>query len=421
MIPGSQGKLHTCGWCYTARFPSMFNAALRRSAMLLTALLLGFNCKAQQESQSPWQAAVGDLVQQVLSRMGSPSAVSLSFANLSSLTANEQSTIKQTIMTDFRNAGVRLLKADSGPAGVEITFSEDWQSYVWVAEVKQGQGSQVVVKIVPREQKASPSRTNSFSIKKNLIWQQENTMLDFYSDGQNLIVLEPDQLALYGNDSGQWRLKQLLAIPHDSPWPRDLRGRLQLSGFQITAFLPGTLCAGTTTPPNLQCRSSDDPWLIDPNWLAAFFSPARNFFTGVLAGRPAGETVAFFSGASTQVGNSRQWVFAGTDGRARIFLNELSATPIMVNDWGSNLAAVQSGCGGGWQILATAPGDLNRPDSLQAFEIEGRHDEAVSSVVDLDGPVMALWPGDSPQTVHGVVQSLTTGKFEAWSMSVTCN
>jgi hypothetical protein len=396
-------------------------AALRRCAALLSAMLLSSICGAQQDSQSPWQAGASDLVQQVLSRAGSPSAISLSFANLSSLTASEQSTIKQAIMAGFRNAGVRLLKPDAAPADVEITFSEDWQRYVWVAEIKQTSGSQVAIRTVPRPQKSGPSRANAFTIKKTLVWQQENTMLDFYSDGQNLIVLEPDQVALYGNDSGQWRLKQLLAVPHDSPWPRDLRGRLEVSGFQITAYLPGTLCSGATTPPNLQCRSGDDPWVIDPSSLAAFYSPTRNFFTGVLAGRTAGETLPFFSGAATQVGNSRQWVFAGTDGRARIFLNELSATPIIVSDWGSNLAAVQSGCGGGWQILATSPGDLNRPDSIQAFEIEGRHDEPVSSVVDLDGPVMALWPGDSPQNAHAIVQSLTTERFEAWSMSVICN
>src|SRR5207302_228103 len=108
------------------------------------------------------------------------------------------------------------------------------------------------------------------------------------------------------------------------------------------------------------CRASDDPWLLDPASLAAFFSPTRNFFTGVLAGRSAGASVApFFSAASLQNGNSRQWVFAGTDGRARIFLNDIFAAAIIVNDWGNNLAAVQSNCGSGWQILATAPGDLN--------------------------------------------------------------
>ena len=397
-------------------------AALRRCAILLAALFLSLNCDAQPEIAPSWQPAADDFVQQVLSRAGSPSAVNVTFANLSSLLASEQSAIKQALMTGFRNAGVRLVKHDFALADIEVTFSEDWQSYVWVAEIRQGPGSQVVIKRVPRPQKPPGARTNTFLIKKNLIWEQDAPVLDFYSDGQNLLVLEPAQIAIYGSDSGQWRLKQVLAVTHDHSLPRDLRGRLEIIGLQITAFLPGTLCTGTITPPIVQCRGSDDPWLIDPSSLAAFFSPNRNFFTGVLAGRAAGESVApFFSAASAQNGNLREWAFAGTDGRARIFLNSLSATPIVVNTWGSNLAGAQSGCGSGWQILATDPGDLNHSDSVQAFEMNGRHADAVSSIVELNGPVTALWQGETPQNVHAVVQSLGTGKFEAWNLSVACN
>lgn len=399
----------------------MFNSAALQCVILLAALLLGSHGLAQ-EGPSPWQPAADDLVQQVLSRAGSPSAITLTFANLSSLTVAEQSAIKQVTMSGFRNAGVRLVKADYALAEVEITFSEDWQSYIWVAEIKQGPGSQVLIKRVPRPQRLGSQRTNALTIKKNLVWLQDTPLLDFYTDGQNLYVLEPAQVSLYANESGKWRQKQTLAISHDRPWPRDLRGRLAINGFQITAYLPGTLCAGTTTPPSIQCRASDDPWVIDPAVLAAFFSPARNFFTGVLAGKAAGENVPpFFSAVSVQNGNLRQWAFAGTDGRARIFLNDIGAAAIVVNDWGSSIAAVQSGCGSGWQILASAPGDLNRPDSLQAFEVEGRQDEPVSSIIDLNGPVLAFWPGENLQHANAVVQSVATGKFEAWSLSVSCN
>lgn len=400
----------------------LLSSAARGFTVLLAILLLHFSSSAQQETPSPWQPAADDLVQQVLSRAGSPSAISLNFANLSSLTSGEQSAIKQAILSDFRNAGVRMVKADFAVAEIEITFSEDWQASIWVAEIKQGPASQVVIKRISRPQGPEALKANTLTIRKGLTWRQDSPFLDFYSDGQNLIVLEPEQVTLYSNDSGNWRLKQTLAISHDRPWPRDLRGRLQISGFQITVFLPGTLCAGTTTPPGIQCRASDDPWLIDQPSLAAFFSPTRNFFTGVLAGRAAGENVApFFSAALNQNGSSRQWVFAGTDGRTRIFLNDISVAAIVVNDWGNNVAVVQSGCGAGWQILATAPGDLNRTDSVQAFEIEGRHDEPVSSVLDLSGPVMAFWPGENPQVAHAVVQSSTTGRFEAWNLSVACN
>lgn len=408
--------------CYTSPFPLMLNAAAQRCFILLVVCFAVINLQAQQEQPSTWQPAADDLAQQVLARAGSPSTISLSVENLSSLSGADQAAIQQAITTSFRNSGARLVKPDFALATVDITLSEDWQSYVWVAEIRQGPTSQVVIKTLPRPQKAANLRMPILSIRKALVWQQDTSILDFYFDGQNLFVLEPTQLSIYANDNGKWRPRQTLAVTHEGRWPRDLRGRLQVNGFQITAFLPGTTCGGTSTPPVMDCRSSDDPWQINPGLLAAFFSPTRNFFTGVLAGQSAGESVApFFSAAAMQNNGSRAWVFAGTDGRARIFLNNISAPVATVNDWGSNIIGVQSGCGTGWQVLATSPGDLNHDDSIQAFEIEGRQAAPVSPVIDLDGAVVALWPGENTQAAHAIVASPATGKFEAWSVTVACN
>jgi hypothetical protein len=191
--------------------------------------------------------------------------------------------------------------------------------------------------------------------------------------------------------------------------------------LQISAYLPGTLCTGTTSPPALQCRASDDPWQIDQT-IGAFFTPTKNFFTGVLAGISAGESVTpFYSAAAIQNANLRQWVFAGTDGRARLYINNLAAPVTTINDWGSNITAVQSSCGSGWQVLITFPNDLNHADAIQAMEIEGRDAVSVSSAMELSGPVLAFWPGENPQTAHAVVQSLGSSRYEAWSLSVSCN
>src|SRR5205807_1979975 len=191
------------------------------------------------------------------------------------------------------------------------------------------------------------SRALILTVHKNLVWQQDGPIIDFLVNGPNLYVLEPEQISVYGNDNGKWRQKQTLGIVHEQPWPRDLRGRLQLvnsgSGLnsQITIYLPGTFCSGTSDPPVLQCHPSDDPWQVDPGQLVAFFSPARNFFTGVLAGQKSGESVpAFFTAALSINGDSRQWMFAGTDGRARFYRNNLGTPAATFTDWGSSLAAI---------------------------------------------------------------------------------
>src|SRR5438270_711500 len=86
-----------------------------------------------------------------------------------------------------------------------------------------------------QQQKASTPRAPTLTVRRNLVWQQETPILDFFNDGQNLYVLEPDQIAIYTSDAGQWRSRQTLAVAHERPWPRDLRGRLQISESQIAA------------------------------------------------------------------------------------------------------------------------------------------------------------------------------------------
>ena len=222
-------------------------------------------------------SAATEFVQLILSRGGSPSAVAVTFQNQSSLPPDSQEALQNAIFNAFRNANVRLVKAEQAVADVQITFSEDWQGYVWIANIQQGSSSQLVIKKLPRQQRSPSSRTPTLTIRKISVWQQDAPILDFYQDNQNLLVLEPGQLSLYSSDSGQWRPRQTLGIPHQHPWPRDVRGRLEVRGGEISAFLPGARCSGKISPPSLECRASDDPWPLDQGQLVAFFSRAQKF------------------------------------------------------------------------------------------------------------------------------------------------
>lgn len=391
---------------------------LRLCAILLSILP---QVLAAQQVEQPLPAIANDFVQQILSRAGSPTSVAVSFQNVSSLAPENQETVQNSIFNGFRNANVRLVKPEQAQAEVQISFSEDWQGFVWLATVQQGTSSQVVIRKIAHRQAAASSRTPTLTLRKTPVWQQDAQILDFFQDNQNLLILEPGQLSVYANDSGQWRPRQTLGIPHPHPWPRDLRGRLELHSGHIDVFLPGTRCGGSISPPALECRESDDPWPVDSG-LTAFFSSRRNFFSGLLAGQTAGASVVpFFSGAAWQSNDQRLWLFTGTDGRARLFQNDLGSPVAMYNNWGSTVAAVHSNCGSNWQLLVSAPTDSIRPDSVQAIEIAGREALPVSAPVDLSGAVDALWTaGNSNQIVNGVMQSQVTGKYEAFSLTVIC-
>jgi hypothetical protein len=161
---------------------------------------------------------------------------------------------------------------------------------------------------------------------------------------------------------------------------------------------------------------------VDQGGVVGFYSPRRNFFTGLLAGASAGASVVpFFSAAAWQTGDTHQWLFSGTDGRTRLYQYDLSAPAAMFNGWGSNLAAVHSSCGSGWQALVSAPTDSVRPDSVQAVEVLGREALPVSAPIDLAGPVQALWTaGKNGDAVNGVLQT-PTGQYEAFTLTVNCS
>jgi hypothetical protein len=377
---------------------------------------------SQTEAVPPLATVAGEFVQKIVSRSGSPSAVSMSFQNISVLPPESQEAVQNAIFTGFRNAGIRLVNPESAQARVEITFSEDWQGYLWIANIQRSSGSKVVMKKVARAERTANIRAPMMTIRKNVVWQQDFPILDFHQDDHTLALLGSDEISVFANESGQWRARYTLGISHQQPWPRDLRGRLILNGSQVTAFLPGTRCTGSVSPPSLDCRASDDPWPIDQNSVVAFYSTRRNFFTGLLAGPSAGASVIpFFSAAAWQTGDSRLWLFTGSDGRTRLYQYDLSAPAAIFNGWGSNLAAVHSNCGSGWQALVSAPTDSVRPDSIQAVEIIGREALPVSAPVELAGPVEALWTsGKNSETVNGILQSPATGKYEAFTLAVNC-
>jgi hypothetical protein len=398
----------------------MFKTANRRWLCAFLFFFMAAALAIPQDTPSLPPAAT-EFVQTILSRSGSPAAVAVTFQNLSSLSPEAQEAIQNAIFNGIRSANVRVVKPEQAVADVHITFSEDWRGYIWIASIQQGSSSQTVIRKLPRQQRVQSAHSTTLTIRKIPVWQQDAPILDFYQDNQNLVVLEPSQLSLYSLDSGQWRPRQTLGIPHQSPWPRDMRGRLEVRGGEINVFLPGARCSGKLSPPALDCRASDDPWPIGEG-LVAFFSPRRNFFNGLLAGSSAGASVApFFAGATWQSGDQRVWLFTGTDGHTRLFQHDLTSPVATFNGWGSTLAPVHSICGSGWQVLTSSPADTTRPDSVQAVEISGREALPVSAPVDLSGTVEALWTaGNYGQVVNGVLHS-QSGKYEAFTLTVICN
>jgi len=87
--------------------------------------------------------------------------------------------------------------------------------------------------------------------------------------------------------------------------------------------------------------------------------------------------------------------------------------------WGSDLAAVKSACGSGWQILASSNRD-NPGDAVTAFEFPDREPVAASQTVDFSGRITALWTEPDENGAVAVVQNSESGTYEAYRLTITC-
>lgn len=376
------------------------------------------------QATSNWNDAAADLIGKAMDRAGRPSAISLDLRNSSSLSSAEAYDVRRAINSQLSARSIRVVKPEQALTDVRITLSENASGLLWVAEVFSGTKRDVVMTEVPRSDPAAGGQlTPALTLVKEQVWSQFEPILDFALFGDHrsrLLVLEPRMVSLYRLKDSRWNLEQSQPVARSSALPADVRGRLLLLRDQkFEAFIPGQHCSGSADGSlTLECRQADDPWpLAGESSPRAFFSPTRNFFTGVFTGSSTTKSSApFFSAANVQSGGRDMWVFAGTDGRFR--QADLSETELRVT-WGSSLAGIKSGCGGGGQALASGTGDWTQRDLLQGFDVN-QGATPVTSAVEVPGPVTAIWPAADGGTAAVVARNLATGKYEAFSFSISC-
>jgi hypothetical protein len=375
-----------------------------------------------------WAAPVEELARKIVGITG-PGVVSVNIMNRSALTQKDRDQISRSLRTQLESLGVKVAKPEQAAGTVEISLSENLESYVWVAEVRQNASDFTVVMVsAPRTDSPVFAREAApLVIRKVPLWSQALRILDVavLEQGASLshiAVLDPEKIAIYRLADGRWQQQQILALSHDRPWPRDLRGRLVVEpDHLLDAYLPGVFCQSSRTAPlSLACHDSDDPWPLSSQFaLGGFFTGNRNFFTGVLSpgiGKQI-STAKFYSAAPIPRQNYTLWLFVSIDGQVHM-LDGLTDLPVRLG-WGTDLASVKSSCASGWQVLATSGGD-NATDSVQAYEFPDRDPVAVGPAVDFPGGITALWTESAGTTALAVAHNTETGNYEAYRLAVVC-
>jgi len=411
---------------YNSRIQHMHAMSSRfaRTACFLVLVLM----QAPLILANEWRASEEQLARKIAAATG-PGAVALDVTNQSSLSRADVEEVRRGLLTELGSLGVRLVNADQAAATVQITFSENLQNYVWVAEIHLGsnEGSVVMVATPRPSLAAAEHPVAALMIQKTLLWTDENRILDVAlvnSSPQYMIVLEPESVVLFKFQNGRAQHEQSLAVTHLHPWPRDLRGRLILRKDHLfDAYLPGVFCRSSTTAPIvLHCYESDDPWPLgtDQSGLSAFFTPSRNFFTGALSPGIEKQTTvkAFYSAAVLPRDKYKLWIIATVDGQVHFLDGVSDQTAARVN-WGSDIAGVRSGCGLGWQVLVS--GNLDgASETVQAFEIADREPVVIGQPEEFSGQITALWSDSDGTSAIAVSQNSETGKYEAYRLSILC-
>jgi len=407
------------------KMPSCLPCAFRWLRRLLFAISF---LTAAVSAAAEWAGAEQELARKIVAATG-PGAISLAVVNRSSLDKKDADEISQGLRVQLESLGARTVKPEQAAASVQVSLSENLQSYVWVAQIQQGAGEFSVVMVsTPRSDSAAFVREAApLTIRKIPLWAQEERILDVAvleetSGPSHIAVLDPEKVALYRLANGHWQREQALEVTHTRQWPRDMRGRLVLrQDHLLDAYLPGVFCQSSNVVPlTLNCRASDDPWSLSSQFpLGGFFATTRNYFTGVLSpgiGKQT-STMKFYSAAPLPRTSYTLWMFAAVDGQVHL-LDGITEQVSRMN-WGSDMASVRTSCGSGWQILATRTGD-HAIDSVRAYDVADREPVAVSPGVDFAGGITALWTEGKGVTAVAVSRNAETGNYEAFRLAVAC-
>lgn len=408
----------------------------------ITAILLAPLAHAAPDS---WDRPAAALAGQIADILG-PGEARLTIENKSSVPTGEIPAIRKLLEQDLKSRGITVSGAESASA-VRVTLSENARERLWVAEMVEGNRSQVaIVELGPAAQ-ARIETPGGLLLRSQTILSTHEPVLAALEASGNLIVLEPGQLVIGAQTSGSWSEVRKVDALGKGALARDPRGALlgYANGSSFASWLPGVECLGSVAsssqPANwtIDCHENDDPWAItqpDLNLtsfgggdaqenvmvtpIRAFYNAARNYFTGVLSPNMGTDLPPFFSAALVaRPAGSAALLIGGIDGKLQLEENGALHPIAGVRDWGSDFAVLKSGCGAGEQIVASGSGEAAH-DSLRAYELPALEAIPASAPLAMDGTVTAMWSAPDGKSVYTVVRN-AANQYEVDRVTALCN
>jgi hypothetical protein len=392
----------------------------------------------QPQSQTPpslsgqWNDAVHALADKIAVAAHPFRTLTVEMKNISTLNAADIALIRAALVEELERENLHVIAAEptavlNDTSRVHLTFSENVNGYLWVAEIQHGDDR--AVDMVPFRKPDILSSMMAFAplLQRKVVWIQAAPILDFAqrtgSDGsKRMVFLEPARIRLERMNVHSWQQESAQPI---SPMyvSRDLRGRLVAGAAnEFKAYVAGTVCTGSWDPGLIaECKENAKQEWPNVDGMMWPYLPSRNMFLGATtySGSIAFKTPSFFSAAFFEDGNNSRRLFAEPNGTAELF-NDVATPPAAFADWGSDIASIEISCDSNWHVLVTGTGDWRQPDQVQIYEIVDNQATAVGQPLLFPGPILALWPADDGKSARVVSRNLKTGMYEASIVAATC-
>ncbi len=399
---------------------------------------------------SQWEQPAAALAEQIAGILG-PAQAHLTIRNNSTIPIDEIPAIRRLLTQDLKTHGVTTSEAETANL-LRVTLSENLRERLWVAEIVEGNETRVAMVHADLIQTRQTPATGSLTLKSQQILTSRDAVLAILETPSGIVTLEPGQIVIYLRGPDGWQEEQEVKTGSSHTQTRDPRGALlgYASGSDFAAWLPGVECSGSNVSGSqpaswtIQCRANDDPWAITQppldltDWgvadkgmnikvapVRAFYNTARNYFTGVLTESPGIDLPPFYAlGTIPRSAGNAALLINGIDGKVQLVENGALKPVSGTRDWGSDFAALNSGCGTGTQIVASGSGEA-LSDSLRAYELPAQEAIPASAPLATKGTVTALWSAPNGKSIFAVVRETagpgSADSYEVDRVTASCN
>jgi hypothetical protein len=363
-----------------------------------------------------WNGPANDLSERIAAILG-PSQAQLTLRNLSRIPAAEVTPIRRLIEADLKTHGVIVSGSDSANS-VRVTLSETATGRMWIAEITEGNQTQVAMVSAgpltieaPRDPGGILLQATALAFAPNAAAEaggiavparNEAPLLAALQTDSGLLLLQAEAVEFYIKTAAGYRLQQSIPIAHGRPIPRDARGRLLADADKTSfaAYLPGIQCEGHfaasaggdgSETATLHCKDSDDPWPLGGSGSAgrkAFYNSARNWFSGVVT--PGVSLPPFYEAAELPRASGAALLVEAVDGSVELLEGNARKPVSGARDWGSDFAVLTTVCGNGAPTVLVSGSGEAASDSLRAYTIPAQEAVPASAPLAIQGTVTAI-------------------------------